>query len=452
MKQYSAYKDSGLSWLGNFPAYWEIKRLKYVAPISKVKLADKPEDLPYLGLEHIESKTGRLLLDNPIESVESTVNIFERRNVLFGKLRPYLAKVTLAEFRGVCTTELLVLQPSNIIDGKFLFYRLLSQDFIEFVNSMTYGTKMPRASSQQIANTVISFPSLLEQRSITNYLDYKLAEIDHFITDKDELITLLKEQKTTLIYRTIIGRLSPDVKLKPSGVRWLGEIPEHWEVKRAKYYFAEVDERSKEGNEELLSVSHITGVTPRSEKNVTMFMAESYAGYKTCQPGDLVINIMWAWMGALGVSEYSGIVSSSYGVYRQKQNFFNLEYLDYLLRTRPYVAEFTCRSTGIRPSRLRMYTEDFFGIPIIRPPLDEQERIVRYIKREYSRIDHAISLAEHEIDLIKEFRSAIISEAVTGKIDVRTIIPEKDINKSTANASEKDLEAMLRANYLNEAV
>jgi len=423
MKPYPAYRDSGLLWPGKVPQHWQIKRLKYVAPMSRAKLAEKPADLPYLGLEHIESRTGQLLLDNPVEDVESTVSLFEKGDVLFGKLRPYLAKVALAEGRGVCTTELLVFQPGKMIDSKFLFYRLLAQDFIDFANSMTYGAKMPRASSEQIINAVISFPALSEQKVITQFLDHKLSEIDDFIRNKSKLITLLNEQKTIITHNAVTRGINPHVRLKPSGVRWLGEIPEHWEVKRARYYFREIDERSAAGDEELLSVSHITGVTPRSEKNVTMFMAESYEGYKLCQPSDLVINIMWAWMGALGVSQHRGIVSSSYGVYRQKQKFFHWRYLDYLLRLKPYIAEFTARSTGIHSSRLRMYTEDFFDIPIIRPPLDEQERIVCTIEQEHAAIDLAISAAGREIALIKEFRMALVSDVITGKMDVRTIHP-----------------------------
>jgi len=109
--------------------------------------------------------------------------------------------------------------------------------------------------------------------------------------------------------------LAPYTKNKNSKVNWIGTIPEHWPEKRAKYYFKEVDQRSQTGEEEMLSISHITGVTPRSQKNVTMFKAESNAGQKMCQPGDLVINTMWAWMSALGVSNHHGIVSPSYGVY-----------------------------------------------------------------------------------------------------------------------------------------
>ena len=143
---------------------------------------------------------------------------------------------------------------------------------------------------------------------------------------------------------------------RTSKMQWLPSVPEHWDEQRAKVFFREVDERSRTGGEELLSVSHLTGVTPRSQKNVTMFKAASYVGSKLCRPGDIVINTLWAWMAALGASRHVGIVSPAYGVYRpHRADNFNPAYLDYLLRTRSYVAEYIGRSRGIRSSRLRLY-------------------------------------------------------------------------------------------------
>ena len=160
-------------------------------------------------------------------------------------------------------------------------------------------------------------------------------------------------------------------------MRWLPPVPEHWNEQRAKTFFREVDERSKTGREELLSVSHLTGVTPRSQKNVTMFKAASYVGSKLCRPGDIVINTLWAWMAALGASKYTGIVSPAYGVYRpHRADSFNPTYLDYLLRTRAYVAEYIGRSTGIRSSRLRLYPNQFLDIALLHPPRAEQAPIV----------------------------------------------------------------------------
>lgn len=214
------------------------------------------------------------------------------------------------------------------------------------------------------------------------------------------------------------GGLPKYEKYRPARLSWLGEIPAHWEEKRAKFFFREVDERSAAGEEELLSVSHVTGVTPRSQKNITMFKAESYAGHKMCRPGDLVINTMWAWMAALGVARQTGIVSSSYGVYRPiKRETFTPEYVDRLLRTKPYATEYFCRSTGIRPSRLRLYPEKFLDIPVACPPRDEQERMVNYLRDKDRQIHRFIRNKRRRIELLNEQKLVIINRAVTRGLD-----------------------------------
>lgn len=213
-------------------------------------------------------------------------------------------------------------------------------------------------------------------------------------------------------------KLKPYPEYKDSGVLCLGKIPAHWKEKRAKYFFKEVDERSQTGEEEMLSVSHITGVTPRSQKNVTMFKAESNVGQKICQPDDLVINTMWAWMSALGVSRYSGIVSPSYGVYRPrtKENF-NSHFLDRLLRTEGFRSEFICRSTGIRSSRLRLYPDKFLSIPIPCPPPDEQKGISQFMKSQEISVRKFLRNKRRLIGLLKEQKQNIINRAVTRGLD-----------------------------------
>ena len=315
-----------------------------------------------------------------------------------------------------CIHDGFVYFPKLKINKEFIYYLFEAGQLFQGLGK--FSTQL-NLNTDTIGNIQIPLPPLEEQKTIARFLDRKLEQIGHFISNKQRLIELLKEQKTAIVNRAVTKGLNPDAPMKPSGIEWLEDIPAHWEAKRAKYYFYEVDERSETGTEELLSVSHITGVTPRSEKNITMFQAESYEGYKTCQVGDLVSNIMWAWMGALGVSNYSGIVSSSYGVYRQKNldNFVST-YLNYLVRTNSYISEFICRSKGIRSSRLRMYTDDFFDIPIIKPPKEEQEKILSYIHTESAKVDEAIAKTEKEIELIQEYRTTLISDAVTGKIDV----------------------------------
>lgn len=201
---------------------------------------------------------------------------------------------------------------------------------------------------------------------------------------------------------------------KDSLFDWLGEIPEHWEEKRAKWYFNKIDERSETGEEELLSVSHITGVTPRSEKNVTMFQAESYIGHKLCKAGDLVINTMWAWMAALGISQYEGIVSTAYGVYRPKStDLFDSRYLDYLLRIKGYAGEYLCRSKGIWTSRLLLNPESFLNIPIVHPPLEDQKAIVAFLEEQTAVINQFLANKRQLITLLEEQKQVVINTAVT---------------------------------------
>lgn len=198
---------------------------------------------------------------------------------------------------------------------------------------------------------------------------------------------------------------------------WLPPLPAHWELHRAKTNFREVDERSVSGDEELLSVSHKTGVTPRSQKNVTMFMAESYEGHKTCQPGDIVVNTLWAWMAALGASKHVGIVSPAYGVYRQRTLAFDPRFLDYLLRTETYRGEYLRSSRGITTSRLRLYPPDFLNIPFVQPPFDEQRLIVRFLDWHGAMTGKLIRDKRRLIALLNEQKQSVIHRAVTRGLD-----------------------------------
>lgn len=211
-------------------------------------------------------------------------------------------------------------------------------------------------------------------------------------------------------------------------------------VKPAKCFYQEIDERSTSGLEELLSVSHITGVTPRSQKNITMFMASSYVGHKLCRPGDLVVNTMWAWMAALGVSRKTGIVSSSYGVYRPLPSSKLLgDYADLLLRAKPNVNEYICLSTGIRSSRLRLYPEQFLRIKLICPPISEQEIILKWIASETATTRDAIEKAQREIGLLHEYRTRLIADVVTGKLDVHEAaakLPDESDNSDSVDDAD----------------
>lgn len=200
---------------------------------------------------------------------------------------------------------------------------------------------------------------------------------------------------------------------KPSGLDWLGDIPSQWNLKKSKFLWREKEDRSLLGDEELLSVSQYSGVVPRAEDS----RSESLEDYKRCEPNDLVINIMLAWMSGLGVSKYSGIVSPAYCVYQQLEDH-NPSYFDYLYRSPQYLGEFARRSKGIVPSRWRMYTEDFGQVLGLLPPREEQDRIVAFLDQKTAEIDAAIAKKERLLDLLREQKRILITEAVTHGLNV----------------------------------
>jgi len=425
-KTYPTYKDSGMEWLGEIPELWKITRLKYAAPSSTTKLTEKPDDLPYLGLENIESQTGRLLVDTPIENVDSTVGVFYRGNVLFGKLRPYLAKAVCVDFSGVCTTELLILQPSTIVNGKFLFYRLLSEDFIKLVNSLTYGTKMPRVSSEQIGNLPISLPPLAEQRTIATFLDRETARINNLIAKKERLIELLREKRAALISHAVTKGLDPTVPMKDLGVEWLGEIPAHWEVKRLKFVasFYGGGTPYKE-NLEYWS-GDIPWVSPKdmktevindTEDHITKVAIEN-SSTRLIEP-DAVLLVVRS-----GILRHSIPVAINIRPVALNQDmkaivpnsFLMPEYLASVIRgfQEALLVEWRKEGATVESIEFELLVNTICPVP----PRSEQQTITTYLKKETAQIDALVSRIREGIEKLREYSTALISAAVTGKIDV----------------------------------
>ena len=202
-------KDSGIEWIGEIPEHWNLRRIRYLANIRNVKASDSDIDKTYVGLENIESKTGKLLTngDDEQQFVGETANIFKKGDVLFGKLRPYLAKCIIADFDGRCTSELLVLKTTSYILPKYLHFFMLSPKFIDVVNSSTYGAKMPRASWDFIGNLEIPLPSIKEQEDIVEYLTEFISRIDDLISDINTQIQKLEEYRQSLISEAVTGKI-----------------------------------------------------------------------------------------------------------------------------------------------------------------------------------------------------------------------------------------------------
>lgn len=216
-------------------------------------------------------------------------------------------------------------------------------------------------------------------------------------------------------------------EMKDSGIEWIGEIPESWKVSRIKQLFSEVNDRCENGeNYTLLSVSEYYGVAPKIERisdDDMLTHAETLDGYKICKENDLVINIMLAWKRALGVSEYTGIVSPAYCIYRAKQNMC-AKYFHYLFRTDMYANLFKQYSTGIIDSRLRLYPDKFLALKCQVPPIDTQRRIAAYLGRKCSQIDAIIARQQEVIEKLKAYKLSVITEAVAKGLNPD--VPMKD--------------------------
>ncbi|WP_333616193.1 restriction endonuclease subunit S [Bacteroides pyogenes] len=299
---------------------------------------------------------------------------------------------------------------------KYLYY-VFSIKYDEINATMVKGsTNQTELQRNYLLAYEIDIPSLSKQQRIVDYLDAKLGKIDARIAILEKQQDAYARLKRSVIHHAVTRGLNPNASLKDSGVKWIGLIPEHWELQRFKSIFTECKSVTETGQEDLLSVSEYYGVARRIDKmedGEYESRADSLVSYKVCKKDDLVINIMLAWKRGLGFSDFDGIVSPAYAVYRGKN--IAPHYFHYLMRTDMYVAEYKRNSKGIIDSRLRMYTDRFNNIMAIVPPLSEQQVIAAYLDEKCSKIDAATENIGKQIDALKRLKRALINEVVTGQ-------------------------------------
>ena len=422
-RPYDTYKDSRVDWIGSIPSTWDVQRAKWL--FKRMDRPVRPEDDIVTCF-----RDGEVTLRNNRRTDGFTTALKEigyqgirKGDLVIHAMDAFAGAIGVSDSDGKSTPVYSACVPRqpNTVDPTFYAYYMRHLALSGFLVSLAKGIRERSTDFRfnDFAELEFPFPSLPEQCAIVAFLDEKCAKADGAVKIKEDQIALLRERRQIIIQYAVTRGLNPAAPMKDSGIDWIGQIPAHWEVRRGKHIFREVNERSEEGTEELLSVSHTTGVTARSEKNVNMFLAEDYTGSKLCQPGDIVINTMWAWMGALGVSDLTGIVSPAYGVYRPMQNDdFNPHFLEWLLRTPPCIEQYNKISTGLHSSRLRLYPHMFLGMYMAHPTRDEQNAIVGHIKKEAGKIDAAITIKQDQIAALKEYKTSLINAAVTGKIKV----------------------------------
>ncbi|MBW4553236.1 MAG: restriction endonuclease subunit S [Aphanocapsa sp. GSE-SYN-MK-11-07L] len=429
-KTYEKYRPSRVEWLGEVPQDWEIRKLKFASPNSSEKLAGKPEGVAYIGLENIESKTGRLLLESPTEVVDSIVSVFHPGDVLFGKLRPYLAKVFYSDLFGVCTSELMVLRPiSEVIDGKYLSYLLLSDGFISLVNSTTYGAKMPRANSNEILNIQICRPSLDEQKLIARFLDRETTRIDTLITKKRQFIDLLQKKRDVIIHQAITQGLDSTVPLKESSIPWIGKIPENWEVRKLKFIASSlgvgvVIQPSSYVEEDGGEIPFILG-SDISEGHINVENARRISRESNLKLKQTILranDLVCVRVGEPGVtavvpSELDGINCASVMIVRQAKSFDSY-WLCYVMNSIAGKANITLVAYGAAQKQFNISHAVDFLYPFP-PSIEDQKRITAKLDQKLQLISKPIQKIKEQLEELTKYRKSLITAAVTGKIDVR---------------------------------
>ena len=399
-------KDSGVEWLGEIPKGWNVKKGKALYSITTGKLdanAEEPTGIyPFFTCSMFPKKINQYAFDYEALLVAGN-GVVGFTQYYKGKFNAYQRTYVLSDFHNIYPL--------------FLKY-YVSNNLKREVEQSSVGSVIQFIKLGDLQNFNIAFPEYKEQEKITEYLEMKCQKIDHIIEKTKSSIVEYKKFKQSIITQAVTKGIVPERLMKECDINWIGKIPQDWKVQRGKNLFIEINERSTTGEEELLTVSHITGVTPRKNKNVNMFMSESLVDYKICHEGDIAANTMWMWQGAIGVSKYYGVISPSYNTYRQKSDTYDADYLEYLLRIPQLVATYAAHSTGITASRLRLYPQGFFSILFPVPPRKEQQEIAVYLNKKIPQIDQLIIKKEKFVDELKSYKRSLIYEYVTGKKEV----------------------------------
>ena len=422
MRAYDEYKDSGYDWLGKIPAHWTKTKLREFVKESNERRGTR-QDLELLSVYRefgVIVKNSRNDNHN-IESEDTSNYKYVGKNYLvINKMKLWQGSLGISEFEGIVSPAYIVCKITNKINTRYLNYLLRSPLFKTFYNRISYGVRVGQWDSNydDMRQLNIFLPPREEQDAIVRFLDAKCAKIDRLIRLKERQIALLNEKKQIIINQAVTRGLDPNVPMKDSGVDWIGEIPEGWEVLRCKYLFTETNFRSEKGEETHLSMSQRYGLVPDSMMEERRMLSESYAGGKLCSKNDIVLNRLKAHLGVFALASQDGVISPDYTVFSINKKKILPNYAEYILKCHACRRELVIRVRGIVNGFLRLYTEDFNTLKLPIPAIEEQKKIIEFI----SQIEHIakskVDILENKIELIKEYRQRLISDVVTGKINI----------------------------------
>ena len=417
MERYKEYKDSGISWVGKIPCHWEVARMKRV--FSEAKEKTLTEDGTLLSLSQY---TGITLKDDTKKvgmfEAESTIgyNIVHPGQFVMNIMLAWNGSYAVSDYEGIISPSYCVFNFNEECERKYFHYLLRLPSYAGAFKTMSKGIIESRLRLYPLYfftfNTII--PPLCEQKKIVNYIESKTSKIDAYIAEKEKEVQLLNELKEAEIAKVVTQGLNPNVKMKDSGISWIGMIPEHWEITKIASLFSERREKVSDKDYPALSVSK-QGITPQLETAVKTDNGDNRR--KVCA-GDFVVNSRSDRKGSCGVSPYTGSVSLI-NIVLQPRNNMDGQYYHYLFRSNDYIEEYYRLGRGIVADLWTTRYSEMRNIMIPFPPINEQQAIVNYINEKCSKINSLVSDLESEIDYLKEYKQRLIADCVTGQVNVQ---------------------------------
>lgn len=418
-------KDSGIEWIGQIPKHWEVHPVYAYFEEGKTKNYRMQEQnllsLSYGRIIRKDINTNGGLLPASF----NTYNVVEAGDII---IRPTdlqndkrSLRTGLVKEQGIITSAYIDLRPKDNVNSKYYHYLLHSYDVIKVFYNMGNGVRQGLNFSE-FAKLLLLEPTTVEQQQIADYLDTKCSEIDATAEDIQKEISLLEDYKKSVITEAVTKGLNPDAEMKDSGIEWIGEVPKHWGTIRIGNAFSIRNERNYLPMEQvqLLSLYSGKGVFPTGEEGTTNRgnHAQTVADYKIVKKNDIVVNIILAWMGSLGISNYNGVVSPAYDVYIPNEEKVVPHYYHYVFRTSGIANECYRYGRGIMMMRWRTYSSEFKRIHVPFPPLEEQQQIADYLDSKCSEIDAIIADKKRQRGILTEYKKSLIYEYVTGKKEV----------------------------------
>lgn len=419
MDRYSEYKASSIQWLKELPSHWGEKRAKYLFQKENRPIRETDEVITCFRDGTVTLRRNRRISGFTESFKEIGYQGIRKGDLVIHQMDAFAGATGVSDSDGKATPVYSVCTPKSndiqtIYYGKIV--RLMGLN--GYIQSLYRGIR-ERSSDfrfETFAKQTLPIPPLAEQEKIVKFLESKTSNIDAYVAERERELRLLNELKESEIANVITHGLNPNVKMKDSGIPWIGMIPEHWSLRRIKYILSELKEKSEAGLEMPLSLSREEGIIPFSEKKNRTMESASYIGGKIVHKGDIVFNRFRARLFA--ISDYDGIVSSDYAVYKC-QDTASPKYIVRLFGTEMYREAFNRKASGIGDGFNRLYTNDLFSMYAIFPPIDEQRDIVAYIEDKCSKVNALITELETEIEYLKEYKQSLIADCVTGQINVQ---------------------------------